>query len=438
MRFAVLAVLSSAIVVVSSPASALAQRHHGPRHNHGLTINATPNPIIAGESVLIYGQLNGSNPRGQTIRLYHGVNPSHAFTLIGTTTTNALGFYEFTRPDGIVTTNRSWFVRAPALPGNVHSRTVNERVAALVSLTASAPPSMDGYDTNHPILFTGHVYPNHRFERVYLQEQESATGDDWKTLDSGLLGPGSNYAIKYRFRRPGVRDVRVLFRSDARNTAGVSDTVTVAVQQAQVPDFTINTSAPIIDAGSSATISGVLGLAGTTTADPHVSVTLWGHTDGQSYHTIGLPVLTGADGSYNFTVNPTGNTVYQVRTTFSPPPTRHSAQLFEGVRDVVSITPSSMTSVVGGTVTFTGVVSPDKAGHVIYLQRFGADGDWHTVKVGIVSAGSTYSFGWTFGNTGSKEFRARITGGPENVGGASMPVTITVTLPPVTSLPPAS
>lgn len=437
-RFAVLAVLSSAIVVVSSPASALAHRHHGPRHNHGLTINATPNPIIAGESVLIYGQLNGSNPAGQTIQLYHRVNPSHLFTLIGTTTTNALGFYEFTRPDGIVTTNRSWFVRAPALPGNVHSRTVDERVAALVSLTASTPTSVSGYDTNHPILFTGHVYPDHQFEHVYLQEQQGLNGDDWKTLDTGLLGPGSNFAIRYRFRRPGVRDVRVLIRRDARNIAGASDTVTVAVQQAQVPDFTINTSAPIIDEGSSATISGVLDLTGTTTPDPGVSVTLWGHTDGQSYHTIGLPAVTGTDGSYSFTVNPTGNSVYQVRTTFSPPPTRHSAQLFEGVKDVVSINPSSMTSVVGGTVTFSGTVSPDKAGHVIYLQRFGADGDWHTVKVGIVSASSTYSFGWTFGYPGSKEFRARITGGPENVGGASPAVTITVALPPVTSLPPAT
>ena len=249
MRFAVLALLSSAIVVVSSPASALAHRQHGPRHNHGLTINATPNPIIAGESVLIYGQLNGSNPSGQTIRLYHRVNPSHVFTLIGSTTTDALGFYEFTRPDGIVTTNRSWFVRAPALPGKVHSRTVDERVAALVSLTASTPPSVSGYDTNHPILFTGHVYPDHQFERVYLQEQTGVNGDDWKTLETGLLGPGSNYAIKYRFRRPGAHDVRVLFRSDARNIAGVSDTVTVAIQQAQVADFTINTSAPIIDDG---------------------------------------------------------------------------------------------------------------------------------------------------------------------------------------------
>ena len=83
LRFAVLALLSSALVSIAVPAGALA---HGPRHNHGLTIAATPNPIISGEGVLIYGQLNGSNHSGQTIYLYHRVNPAHSFTLIGTTT----------------------------------------------------------------------------------------------------------------------------------------------------------------------------------------------------------------------------------------------------------------------------------------------------------------------------------------------------------------
>jgi hypothetical protein len=438
LRFVVLALLSSALVIVSAPASALALRHHGPRHNHGVTIAATPNPILAGEGVLIYGQLNVSNPGGQTINLYHRVNPSHVFTLISKTKTLSNGFYEFTRAVGVVTTNRSWFVRAPGLPGNIHSRTVHERVAALVSLAASPATSTNGYDTNHPITFTGHVFPNHAFERVLLQVHTGLTGDDWKTLKDGHLGAGSNYAIKYRFRHPGDYDLRVAFPGDVRNIPGQSDSVSVTVQQTQVPDFTINTSAPITDDGSSATISGALDLSATTTADPGVSVTLWGHTDGQAYKPIGLPVVTGTDGSYSFTVSPTANTVYQVRTTFNPPPTRHSAQLFEGVRDVVSISASSPTAVVGGTDTFTGSVSPDKAGHVIYLQRFGADGDWHTVAIGFVNASSTYKFTWTFGTPGTKLFRVRIPGGPENVGGASPSVSIVVTLPAINTLPPAS
>jgi hypothetical protein len=435
LRSCVLALLSSAVVCVEVPAVALA---HGPRHNHGVTIAATPDPIDAGEAVLIYGQLNTANHGGQVIALYHRINPSHGFTLISTTKTFSNGFYEFTRAEGVVTTNRSWFVRALGLPGNIHSRTVHERVSALVSLSAGAPLTANGYDTNHVILFTGHVFPNHAGEHVLLQVQNSAAGDDWKTVKSGRIRPGSGFAIRYRFRVPGAYAVRARFTGDDRNRPGVSDTITVDVQQTEVPDFTIKSSAPIIDEGSSATISGVLYLPGTTTPDPGVSVTLWGRTDGQRFHTVGLPTVTLADGSYQFAVMPANNSVYQVRTTFTPPKMRHTAVLFEGVRDVVTIEASSTTALVGGTVTFTGTVSPDKAGHVIYLQKLGADGDWHNVKVGTVKPDSTYSFSWTFGNIGTKRFRAEVPGGPENVAGVSSATAINVTLPPVTSLPPAS
>ena len=434
LRFAVLAVLSSASIVAASPASALA---HGPRHNHGVTIAAAPELIDSGDGVLIYGQLNKPNHGGQVIDLYHRVNPSHGFTLIQTTKTLPDGFYDFTRADGVVTSNRSWFVTAPGQPGNVHSRTVHERVMALVSLTAGPPTSGNGYDTNHPILFTGHVDPNHAFEPVALQIQTATGGDDWHTIKTGLLGPGSNFAISYRFRVPNDYEVRAVFLGDARNLPAPSDSVPVTVQQTQVPDFTINTSAPVIYYGTPAELSGVLYLAGTSTSDPGVSVTLWGRTDGQRFHTIGLPTVTGTDGSYKFTVMPGNNTMYQVRTTFNPP-VRHTARLFEGVRDVVSMQASSPRSVVGGTVTFSGTVSPDKAGHVIYLQRLEADGDWHSVETSFVRFDSTYSFNWTFGYPGSHEFRARVPGGPENVGGASTPVTVQVGLPSIQSLPPAS
>ena len=98
--------------------------------------------------------------------------------------------------------------------------------------------------------------------------------------------------------------------------------------------------------------------------------------------------------------------------------------------------PTSVNS--GQPVTFTGSVTPDKAGDVVYLQRQGTDGDWHTVGVSVVKPDSTFRFVRTFGAAGAKTFRARIPGDPENVGGASAPVTVTVTVPPPASLPPAS
>jgi len=434
-RFAALISIVAVLGFLTVPAIAAA----APHHNHGLTIAATPNPIITGDAVLIYGQLNTADPGNQTIVLYHRINPSPFFTVIQKTTTTATGFYEFTRPEltstgqSVVLSNRNWFVRAPGLPGQIHSRTIHERVAASVTLTASTPPST-GFITSQPIVFTGSVSPDHAGNRVVLQEQAGALGDTWKTLKSGVLDGASQFSIQYHFKVPGDHDVRVLFRGDARNVAAPSNEVTVTVQQKEKPDFTINTSAPIIAEGSSATISGVLGMPGTTTPDPSVMVTLFGHIAGSPYVPVST-TTTGTDGSYSFTVSPVHNTEYQVRTSFAP--LRASAQLYEGVQDVATITPSSTTSSVGQSVTFTGSVTPDKAGHLIELERLDAAGQYEVVAVGFVNASSTYQFVWTFGTPGTKTFRVHVTGGPDNIGGDSPTVAISVSLPPVTALPSA-
>jgi hypothetical protein len=425
LRLSMLAAALVALACAAVPSGASA----APHHNRGLTIHAVPRNIIAGEAVLIYGRLQGPDHANQTIRLYHRINPKPTFSLIGTTKTDSQGEYEFTRSEGVVMTNRSWFVRGPA---GTHSRTVHEKVAALVSLGTSPNPA-NGL-TRHPIIFSGHVTPNHAGSVVVLQA-EKGSSNNWTTLKRGRIGPNSNYQISYAWRTPGERDVRVLFRGDDRNTAGVSDPVTVLIQQAEHADFTIQTSDPVVPNGSPYTISGTLFKAGTGTPEPSTSVSLFARQPGQvKYHEV-QSTTTHLDGTYAFpNLTSTTNELYQVRTTF-PPKRDSSAVLFEGVQDVVHMTASSQTSTVGGHITFTGDVSPDKAGHVIYLEKLGSDGDWHIVEVRFVNSSSTFKFGWTFGTAGAKEFRARITGGPVNVGAASAPVTVDVTLPPLTSLP---
>lgn len=427
LRFAVLGSMLLALAAVALPASAGA----APRHNHGLTINATPNPIIAGEGVLVYGQLNAGQVAGQKIVLYHHVAGSHqGYTRIARTTTDSHGFYEFPRPDGLVTTNRSWFTREVG-GDHVHSRTVFERVSALVSLTANSTNA----DTNTPIVFTGHVDPNHSGEPVYLQVQRGGS-DRWRTIDHTVLGPGSSYSLTERFRRPGVRDLRVVFRGDFRNIRGESDPVTVTIQQAQMPGFTINSSAPIIPEGSLVTISGVLDKPGTNAPEPSTQVTLWGRVAGQPRFSALETTTTGTDGGYSFNEKPSQNTAYQVRTTFRPH--RHTAVLLEGVRDVLMLSAIPTNVISGKPVVFSGSVTPDKAGDVVYLQRLGVDGDWHTVAVRVVRHDSTFQFTRSFGAAGAKTFRARIPGDPENIGGASNAVTVNVTVPSASALPPTS
>jgi hypothetical protein len=422
-RLAVLALVFTTLVAVAVPSLANA----APRHNRGLTINAIPNPIDSGEGVFIYGHLNLAPVGGQTIVLYHHLAGSGlGYTKVGQTTTDSHGFYEFTRAEDVVTTNRSWFVREAGIH-QIHSRTVFERVAALVSLSASSTTAVTG----QPVVFTGHVDPDHAGEPVVLQ-QETASGG-WHALKAGRLDSTSDYSITYRWRFAGDHTVRVLFRSDPRNIRGTANPVTVAVQQKQVSGFTINSSDQLISYGQPVTISGVLNETSGT------AVTLWARNAYENRFTPVADTTTGMDGSYTFAPqNPLYNTVYIVRTTLAP--RRHSAVLFEGVQDVLSLTPSSTTSEVGGHVTFTGTVLPDKAGHVIYLQRLGADGDWHTEEIRFVTNASTFQFGWTFGKAGTYQFRARIIGDRGNVGGASAPVTIQVS-PTTTSpsaLPPAS
>ena len=421
-RFTVLA----AVIVASALAAVPGLAGAAPIHNRGLTIHAVPRSIIAGDAVLIYGQLKGPDHAGKLIRLYHRINPNPSFSVIGVTKTDPAGRYEFTRAEGIVETNRSWFVRGPLL---THSRTVHERVQALLSLQASATTGT----TRHPIVFSGHVSPNHPGGLVLLQAQKGSS-DDWMTLKRGPIGPDSNYQISYGWRTPGERDVRALFRRDARNIAGASDPVAITIQQTQVADFTINTTDPIVDNNTPVTISGVLDEAGTTTPKPSTTVQLFGREPGVPGFREITTATTAADGSYSFpNVATTTNELYKVRT--ASVPGRSTAVLFQGVQDVVTMTASSTTSTVGGQITFSGTVSPDKAGHAIYLQRFGKDSDWHTVEVGLVSPSSTFQFGWTFGTPGTKQFRARITGGPANVGGASPGVTIAVSPTALSSLP---
>lgn len=420
LRFAVLASLLTtvtALAAVAVPSAASA----APKHNEGLTINATPQRIIAGEGVLIYGQLNGTDVAGQTIRLYHRVNPSPRFSLVGTTTTDAHGFYEFTRAEGVVLTDRSWFVRGPQ---HTHSRTVHELVSALVSVSADTTTG----NTLHKVVFTGHISPNHRFERVLLQQRVVA--DDWRTIDSGFTGGASNYRIVHRWATAGARDVRVVFPGDRRNVRSYSDVLTLTIQQTQRPYFSINSSSPVISYGQATTISGVLDKPGTSTPDSGVVVALFAKPAGAQHYQALATAVTGADGSYSFTQAPTSNTIYVVKTEFDA--SRHSAYLFEAVKDVVSAMPSATSAPVGTHVTFTGTVLPGKTGAVVYLQQLGKDGDWHTVAVGLTNQLSSYSIAWTLGDTGSQTFRTRVLGDRANWGGISPTMTIDVT--PATAL----
>jgi hypothetical protein len=438
-----LAACASALMLLSALVSPCLA-HGDARDGYRVTIAAIPPHNIAGRPVLIYGQIQGPGGGGQTIVLYQRVKPSSRSAIAGTATTNAQGYYEFTRAEDVVMTNRSWFVRAPSLPGSVHSRTIHERVAATVSIgafTSAGVAAVTAY-TRHPIVLAGHVDPPgvHLGEPVALQ-QRNATNYGWRTLAGGVIGLGSRYSISYRFALPGTRELRVLFGGDARNATAVSDTITIAIAQTQNPAFTVNTRSAVIAAGQSAAISGVLYMpAGTTSApvaDPHVPVTLLARAPGGRTQAVDHGT-TGADGSYRFTVSPRQNTSYIVQTTFVPPAIRRSASVLEAVPKAVTISPAKAAVAAGQPIAISGEVSSGTAGEPVYLQLLGKDGHFHGIGTALLGPASAYQFKLWLGPPGIYQLRTRAAGDDANASGYSPAVAIAVSPSPVASLPAAS
>ena len=421
----VLVATASALLLAPGATSA------SPHRNKALTINATPNPIFVGEAVLVYGQLNLASPGHQPIRLFQSARPGAKFTMIQKTTTDASGFYEFPRAEGTVPTNSSWFVRGPA---GSHSRTVRERVAASVALSASTPTGVTGQS----VTYSGTILPasGHAGEPIDLQSLLGSTPGRWVTIATGMIAGTGGYSITHRFVQPGAYTLRARFGGDTRNLGSSSDEVTSVIQQAEKPFFTIFTSSPTVQAGQAVTISGVLYAPGSTSVrKAGAVVALYGHEAGEP-DTLISSTVTAPDGSYSFALSPTHNEFLQASTTLTPP--RTTAHLFEGVTASVSIAAASGTGSIGQAIRFTGTVTPDAAGRTVDLQVLGHDGRFHTVKSATVNAFSAFSLQSTFGSTGVRTVRARLPAGEGNLGGSSPPVLISISLPELSSLPPAS
>ena len=252
LRMPVLASVSVTAAAVALPSIAGA----APIHNRALTIHASPSHIVAGDPVLIYGRLMGRDHANQEITLFHRINPAKHFTVIGHARTNGAGQFDFPRSEGVVNSDRSWFVRGPV---HSHSRTIHERVAAELTISASRTNGT----TRHAITFSGTVTPGHRGSRIALQEQRGVD-NSWQTIKTGRVGAGSKYSLSYSWRTAGPRTVRVAYVGDGRNSSAQSDPVTVVINQRQAPYFSINTSDAIVANGGSSVVSGTLD-------EPHTS-----------------------------------------------------------------------------------------------------------------------------------------------------------------------
>src|ERR1700759_1974226 len=169
-RSAVALAAAGALLAAAAPAASAAARP---------TITAAPNPTTTGDPVVIFG----TAPAGAKVVLWHRIAGRPAFTVVQRTTADSAGRYEFTRADGVVTTNRNWFV----VSKGKRSTTVHEKVSAEISLSG---PDGQVLTTGTPYTFSGPISPAHAGDRVLLQRQSpSANGDNWNTIDRGRVGP---------------------------------------------------------------------------------------------------------------------------------------------------------------------------------------------------------------------------------------------------------
>jgi phospholipase C len=190
--------------------------HRPPAPSRCLSIGAFPNPSTAGQPITISGRLLGSRHAHALVLLWRRLPGSKRFRPSAATRTNRSGRYSLT---ALVDGNRWWYVTARGF----RSRTVHQRVGALMTLTSSATRAAPG----DQVTFSGTVAPSHAGEQVALQEL-GPTG--WQPVAQTVLDQTSSFALSYAFSSEGTYQLRAYLRWDAHNINSLSPPVTVTVR----------------------------------------------------------------------------------------------------------------------------------------------------------------------------------------------------------------
>ncbi len=211
-----LAVAGLAATLLSSggaPAAAVAGAGGRP------TIHAAPNPSTAGQAVVIFGRLRGSTAAGVPVVLWQRAAGRRRFERAAATTTTAGGRYEFVRPAGAVTTNRRWYVVVAA---GRRSRTLRQRVFALITLTAS----QTAVAPRERLTLSGTVAPRHLRRRIMIRRLVRSR---WVTIAHPRLRRGSSFSVRRAFSRTGMVVLEAVLAGDSRNVRSRSNIVAISV-----------------------------------------------------------------------------------------------------------------------------------------------------------------------------------------------------------------
>jgi hypothetical protein len=427
------AVAAVAALLVMAPAGAVAApklpQHKGHLSPAGcrLSESADPHIVNSNESVLVTGALTcpgGALVSGQTVTVYERIaGVPGGFKVIGTTPTAADGSYAFTPPP--VITDSTFYTKAAA--SRSPNRTV--RVSPQVTLgTSTLAPEGSTLFTGraHEVTFTGSVNPLDKGAEILLERESGGTVEEWTVIQGkSFVKADGTYQVVHPFVVPGDANLRTVVRPHGKFDArGFSNVVTYEISQSQNPNLTLEPSADPVGYGQPLTLKGVV------KSGAGQKVVLESRTFGTTFTKVG-EVTSVAGGAYEYKIpSMTQNTYFR-----STSGTVNSAILFEGVKWLIP----TATAVPGGKitsgqeVTFSGVVSPDRVGHFVYLERRNSlgTGPYHVVDLGTVASSTpttgTFTIKHVVIGSGKQEYRIHIPGDAINQASSSPSFTLEVT-----------
>jgi len=401
-----------------------------------LSLYVEPHRLTAGdETPQLFGRLTcakGAETAGQAVTVYEHL-AGHATQTIGTATTQTGGYYTFLAPAPVLDT--VYYVSA----AGATSLKRQVRVAPQVTISGPAEGSELHTGAANRATFSGTVSPAAAGAIVVLQREAATAHEEWVVIQHGIVGAGGTYTFVHDFLVPGDANIRVLVRAHGRYTVyGASSQLSYVISQAQNPLLTLVASSAG-PSGDPVSYGETVTLAGTLAGGANRPVALWARTAGGSFTKIASATANAA-GQYRFEETPLQDTSYRV----IAPHGAKSSVLFEGVRYLLTAAVSATSAQAGQTLTFSGTITPYRAGHTVYLERENAGGSgFHVVGVASMSAppaGSSvasYSISHTVFGTGTQVYRVKVPGDPANQGRASAPFTIEVKPAAASALSPA-
>jgi hypothetical protein len=187
--------------------------------NPELTITASADPIVFGQSVTISGTLAGGTDKPVTL-LAHTVHQS-GFAPVAQATTGASGAYTF--PAQAPVNSTYYEVQGEGKTSAI----LYEGVRSVISAQVSATSVLEG----QTLTFTGSVAPSHPGHVIYL-ERQNASGDAFHVVQVSTLSEESTFSIPYEVYSVGTEVFRVHIPGGPDNGAASSEVFTIQVNPA--------------------------------------------------------------------------------------------------------------------------------------------------------------------------------------------------------------